>query len=270
MTQEKEETLHQLGLSPIQARVYLTLVRSGRLNAKTLAKYSNVARPDIYRIMNNFMNLGIVHKVISNPVMFEITPIEHALPMLMEHKVEEIKQTQKKTKSLIKELQQRKNLKNNNVPESDPDLFLIPATKASLQKRNDLSLKAQVSIEIISTWQHYKVLLKSGLTDYMKSAIKRNVKYRIIIETPKQAKWPLEHQEALKILGKNGSGLRYISTEPSAVLSIYDKHEVLLMMSPTAGPPSSPFLWSNYNSIVSISSNYFENLWRISTIKPNA
>ena len=98
MAQEQEETLKRLGLSGIQARVYLTLIRSGRSSAKTLSKQSNVARPDIYRIMTHFQQLGIAQKSITTPVMFEATPIEHALSGLVENKVEEIKKVRKKTR----------------------------------------------------------------------------------------------------------------------------------------------------------------------------
>lgn len=76
MAQKKEETLKLLGFSPIQARVYLTLIRSGRSSAKALSKYANVARPDIYRIMIDFQKLGIAQKTITTPIMFEATPIE--------------------------------------------------------------------------------------------------------------------------------------------------------------------------------------------------
>jgi len=48
MVQEKEETLKLLGLSPTQAHVYLTLIKSGKTSAKNLAKQSEVACPDIY------------------------------------------------------------------------------------------------------------------------------------------------------------------------------------------------------------------------------
>ncbi len=267
VAQEKEQTLKLLGFSPIQARVYLTLVKSGRLSAKTLAKYSNVARPDIYRIMNNFQKLGIAQKIITNPVMFEATPIKHSLSTLMEHKVKEVKQTQKKTKILIMELQQKQYL-NTNFPETQNNLFLIPATKAALEKRKELIQKAQFKIDVISSWQHYKYLLNSNFNEQTKIAIKRNVKYRIILETPKKARLPCEHHEALKILEKNNSTLRYTLAEPSAIMSLYDNREMLLMMSPNEGPFVSPVLWSNNDSIVSIGNSYFDSLWKTAYIQP--
>jgi sugar-specific transcriptional regulator TrmB len=266
VAQAKEETLKLLGFSPIQARVYLTLIRSGRSSARTLSKNANVARPDIYRIMIDFQKLGIAQKTITTPIMFEATPIEQALTTLIDHKVKETKDIKIKTKNLIQELKQKKYY--NLFPEVESDLSLIPATKIALQKRKELIQNAQFDIDIISSWQHYKFLLKFNFNELTKKAVQRGVKFRVIIETPEKMKFPLEHQEALQILMENSSVLRYMPTSPSAILSIYDNKEVLLSMLPNAGPHNSPLLWSNNNSIVSMAKIYFENLWETAAEEP--
>jgi sugar-specific transcriptional regulator TrmB len=265
--QEPEETLKHLGLSGIQARVYLTLIRSGRSSAKMLSKQSGVARPDIYRIMNYLQQLGIVQKIIANPVMFEATPIEHALSGLIDDKVEEIKSVKKKTQSLIRELKLKQNHKNIN-DSFEPNIFLIPATKIALQKRKELIENAKYSINVISSWRHYKILLNSNFNELTKKAIDRGVKYRLVIETPK-SKLPAEHHEALKILGNNGSSLKFAETNPLNIISIYDNKEVLILMSEQTDTNNSPLLWSNNSSIVSIANCYFENLWKIAKDEPN-
>ena len=259
MAQEQEETLKRLGLSAIQAQVYLTLIRSGRSSAKTLSKHSNVARPDIYRIMAHFQQLGIAQKVITTPVMFEATPIEHALSGLVDNKVEEIRKVRKKTRNLIQELKHKQN--HSTVGKVEPNLFLIPATKIALYKRKELIENAKSSINVISSWKHYKFLLNSNFNELTQKAIDRGVKFRLIIETPKKLKLPIEHHEALRILENNGSSLKFAEINPLNIISIYDNKEVLILMSEQVDSYDPPLLWSNNASIVSLANNYFENLW---------
>lgn len=259
MAEEKEETLKGLGLSGIQARVYLTLIRSGRSSAKTLSKQSNVARPDIYRIMTHLQRLGIAQKIITTPVMFEATQIEQALSGLVENKVEEIEKVRKKTQSLIQELKHKQNHKK--FGEDEPNLFLIPATKMALHKRKELIENSKSSINVISSWKHYKVLLNSNFNELTRKAIDKGVKFRLIIEKPKKLKLPTEHHEALRILENNGSSLKFVEINPLNIISIYDNKEVLILMSEQVDSYDAPLLWSNNSSIVSMANSYFENLW---------
>ncbi len=266
LAEHEEETLKLLGLSHIQAKVYLGLIRSGASSAKTLSKCTDVARPDIYRIMTNFQKLGIAQRTITNPVMFEATPIEQALNILIDYRIKETKNLQKKTQNLIQQLKPIQMQNPKNYPQSEPDLFLMPATRLAIQKRKELIQNAHYSIDIINTWKRYKFFLEfNGLT---KKMVKKGIKFRILVEMPEKMKLLPEHQEALKILKENSSSLRYIHTTPSAVVSIYDGKEVLLSMSENAGPHDSPLLWSNNNSIVSMANSYFEKLWKTSTEEP--
>ncbi len=130
---QNEQTLKLLGFSSMQARVYLTLIQAGRANANTLSKISNVARPDIYRVMEHFLKLGIAQKTITTPLMFEATPIEEALKIFVNKKIHETRTILKETNSLIQELKQ-KQPKSSSSFEFEEDLFLIPATKRPFKR----------------------------------------------------------------------------------------------------------------------------------------
>lgn len=102
MFEEKEQVLELLGLSPTQAHVYLTLIKSGKTNAKILAKQSGVACPDIYRIMIIFEKMGLIQKIIEYPKKYEAIKIEKAIPRLINRKKEEIKEERKKFGNLLR------------------------------------------------------------------------------------------------------------------------------------------------------------------------
>ncbi len=112
---------------------------------------------------------------------------------------------------------------------------------------------------LLISWEYYKKLLNYDFNAITKKAVERGIKYRILTEKPKIG--IAEHFEFVEILKQNNSSIRYLAINPPAILTIYDKKEVLIAMSEKANPLDTPLLCSNNSSIVSIANNYFENLW---------
>ena len=77
------ETLAGLGLTVLQAKVYLTLAKEGKSTVKGIAKTSNIARQDLYRITQQLLNLGLIEKLIDTPTKFKAIPIKAAIDMLI-------------------------------------------------------------------------------------------------------------------------------------------------------------------------------------------
>ena len=71
---EDHQTLIDLGLTLLQAKVYLALVQSGTLKVGTIAQVSKVARPDVYRTLQKLQDLGLIEKIITKPILFRATP----------------------------------------------------------------------------------------------------------------------------------------------------------------------------------------------------
>jgi sugar-specific transcriptional regulator TrmB len=258
MVREKEETLELLGLSPTQAHVYLALIKLGRSSAKTLAKNSGVACPDIYRIMDIFEKIGLIQKVIEYPKKYEATNIEQALPILVNRKREETEEIEKRIKALIKEVKLEQN--TNEISSIDSDLILFPGTKIIIQKTKETIRNAENSIEAVISWKAYKSYTDMRLGALTKKAIAKGVKFRFIIENPKNLNLWAEN-DVLKLINKNGSEIKYVTTIPSALFTIYDKKEAIIYTSNKAGSYDTPLIWTNNISIVAIVRGYFEYLW---------
>jgi len=85
--EQGEKTLRELGLTSSQARVYLTLIKTGDpATVKTLNTISKVARQDLYRILTELRELSLVEMVIGNPTMFRAIPLPEAITILVERK----------------------------------------------------------------------------------------------------------------------------------------------------------------------------------------
>jgi sugar-specific transcriptional regulator TrmB len=258
LVQEREETLKLLGLSHTQAHVYLTLIKTGKSCAKTLANQTGVACPDIYRIMDIFEKMGLIQKTIELPKKYEAIKIEQALPILIKHKIEETKKLDEEVRIFIKEMKQEQ--KQNKKNETGSDLILVPATQVAVLKRKESIRNTKDSIDSIISWKGHKEILYQNLKTETKKAIEKGVKHRLIIENPQKINLQLE-SEVLSLLIKKGGKIKYLTKCPPALVTIYDKKEALICTSNKAGLCDTPIIWTNNDSIVSIVSSYFEYLW---------
>jgi sugar-specific transcriptional regulator TrmB len=73
------ETLIQLGLTPNQSKLYLSLLRNGNSAVRTLSKETSFARQEVYRILDELQEHGIVEKLIATPTEFRAIKVQEAI-----------------------------------------------------------------------------------------------------------------------------------------------------------------------------------------------
>ena len=253
--EEDVQTLTLLGLTALQAKVYLELLRLKKATGKTLSQHSKVARQETYRLLAELQGKGLVEKIICVPTEFRPVPIEDCLNILIEHKKSEIAESQKKAHELIK------NLKRNNsrtLQEEEPHFVLIPQEGSYLRKLKKEFENCQKSIETITTLKRFRSIT-SIFNEEIKKALKRGVKMRMITEKPEDES-PLP--EMIEALMQNPLyRVRYLPNPPRAPLLIIDKKEVTIVTSHSSELDESPTLWSNSPSLVAVFSGYFETAW---------
>ena len=97
LNEENIQIMMDLGLSQAQARVYLVLCRIGTANVKTISNNINSARQDIYRVLPDLIEMGIVEKIIASPNKFKPLPFKEGCFLLLEKQRIEQNNLQKKT-----------------------------------------------------------------------------------------------------------------------------------------------------------------------------
>src|ERR1039458_8159881 len=83
------QMLMNLGLTLLQAKVYLTLAELGKAEVKRISNASNVARPDVYRVISTLEQIGLAEKIITVPTMYKATPIKEGYYILLQNRSEE-------------------------------------------------------------------------------------------------------------------------------------------------------------------------------------
>ena len=253
------ETLVNLGLTPVQARLYLALVKFGSSKTLQLSELSKIARPQIYRSLSKLENLGLVERLIEKPVRYRATSLEKGLTLLLETKEKQFKKTRAETHALIK----RTKISEINTQKEIPRFILIPHGRTIIDRINTSINKANLSINLVLSWKRFSQGIASIFSESMEHAWARKVKVRFIIEKPLENRTVNQMVEYCR---KNSCcQLRFIPKYPNTVFGIYDKKELFVIVFSKTDLPSSPALWSNNNSLIALATDYFECLWNKAT-----
>ena len=250
------ETLTRLGLTINESRTYLALLQQGTATARQLCKISNIARPDIYRIISILQKEGLIEKMVTRPASFQAIPARQVLPVLLNRKNLEQNDLKKKTKELLSDL--KKNLPEKKL---DPvsEVVIVPGKEVILQKLRDGLLKAQNSVHVVTTPSRFSLAILEFAPTYYE-VLKRGVKIKITT-TLHEA-----DEKALKIIQKLSKNpnfeVKYFSDSSPVILSIFDDNEIFVTMSATAQNFVAPALWSNNPSLIKLAENYFETKWQ--------
>lgn len=255
--EEFVQILTRLGLTISQAKVYLELLELKKASGKITAKHSKMARQEVYRVLAELQEKGLVEKIIARPTEFEPISIEDCLSILIEDKKNEISENQKKATSLLQKFKKKHSHAKAQLQEEDSQFILIPEKEVIRRARRKIE-NTQTSLDAITTLNRFKPML-FNFYEVGEKAVERGVKIRLIINK-------LDDENSLtqiaKAVPKNPLfDLRYINTPPLVAIAIYDKKEVMIAMSATVAINEAPILMSNNPSLLAIAQSYFETLW---------
>lgn len=219
--------------------------RLGKAGVQRIAKVSNVARPEVYRVMPTLQKLGLAEKIINKTILYEATPIKEGLSILLQNKKEAYAELEKEASSFL-----------NNFHDNDLKDFQVKIQEFKITSEYKLRLKmhrrliqsAQTSIDVIAPWN----AIQDVLLDW--PPIK---KLKIRLVTQKNGKTPpVRKLQALAI--KRGIEFKYLSKYALLGMHIFDGRQVTICLNEKDGLPC---LWSNNPNVVELAKAYFECSW---------
>jgi sugar-specific transcriptional regulator TrmB len=261
--QEEIQIFVRLGLTGNQAKVYLGLARLGSSTAYVISGNVNVGRSEIYRIMLSLGKMGLVEKILSSPVKFKSISIQDAISLLMSRRMNDISDLDEKTKEVLREF--KINATGTTFTEEEPQFIIIPKKMASLQKRRKTIEDSQKTIDAVNSSKRFPVTTFTYVDEIM-NALRRGVKIRIVTQNLKNQK---DTPEIIELKKKPNFEVRYIRSQPKAVVSIYDGKEVIMTTSAMKGLGESSSLWSNNASLLALAQGYFDILWETANKENN-
>ena len=257
---EEVKALTGLGLTFLQAKVYLTLVRTGNATIKMVAEKTGIARQEAQRVTAELQEIGLVEKMLVRPTEYKPIHLKDAIMFLLERR-EKMSLELKERANIL--LQNFANGQNRSPREERGTQFVIICGKESIIRKSKRILnRATKSCEIINgLWKNVGYAGALFEKESIKM-LKRNVKIRIVAEKLPD---PQVVKEIYKHCAPNSNfQIRFISPTPSVMLGIYDEKELLVSTSPEKLIGDSPMLWTNSPALVVAVQAYFDKLWETS------
>jgi sugar-specific transcriptional regulator TrmB len=249
--------LEDLGLSCSGARVYSTLLKLGPdCKATSISKYSKVPRQDIYRVLEELEQNGMVEKLISRPAKFRAVPAKKAISLLLKKKKEAFSKLEKDADSLSARIFE--DLGNAPMDSKKDRFILITEREAIICKSQEVIRASRKEVKLIIPWS--EIMLAQDLAlEGLNEACNRGVEVKWLSDEPQEAQ---QLPEGLQKLAKNPKfRIRLNSDPPTVKLGIYDDEEICLALYPDSSSALSPALCSNNPAIVAIAKKYFDTYW---------
>jgi sugar-specific transcriptional regulator TrmB len=242
----------------VQARVYLALVKHGRLKISAISEIAKVARPDVYRNIRILNQLGLVDSYLGTPAQFQAINAGKCLELLLIRKTQEHDTLKKETELLKTSLIAKEATEATQT--SAGNFLLVPQKAMVIKIQNEAIEGAQQSIKTILSWQRFYHGACDLFYPSIKDALKRKVQFRFLVERP-TAEELIE--KATGICKKSeGCEVRFLDKAPETVIGIYDHKKMMILVDPMSDyPGASPALWTDNHSLVSLALEHFETKW---------
>jgi sugar-specific transcriptional regulator TrmB len=260
------QTLTDLGLTLIQAKVYLSLASLGVSKTAVISKLSNVARPDVYRTLTKLYEIGLVEKLVEAPVQFKALPIDEGVQVLLNKKQNEFEKIKIETDLLLGSFSKKKNQSSDFQADCN-QFVLIPQKEAVINRLRQAINNAQNKVDVVISWKRFMHGIGNVFAENARDAAKRKINYRFIVEKAPSEEINECGEHFWKIYPS--FQVRFISYHPLTVFGIYDNRELFVIIDPKSDLPGSPALWTNNQSLISLVQDYFNMLWQSAEEKPS-
>ncbi len=256
-----ESTLHKLGLSKNEIRVYLYLARSGMLKASEVSEVISLHRTETYRILRDLEKVGLVSSVFEKPLKFVATPFEKTLDLLINSKKLRLELLEKKKKDLI---DLWFSLPQPEVEFVRREVFQILEGGEQINlKAQGILAKANTEVWVFISDRDISRFYHSGLLDKLERLCKKGLSVRLLTnDSPKSSFFV----KKLKL-----NDMRNLPVRPADLPSfiIIDQEQLLFLINRSNGQDSGEeerrgkpaSLWTNYEAFIKALSALFLELW---------
>jgi sugar-specific transcriptional regulator TrmB len=248
--EEAVETLKDLGLTFVQAKVYLALSSLSQ-NIASISECSKVPRTDLYRVLHELETKGLVERIIANPVEFKAISLNECLDILIQARTRQSFDLQNRAAKLRKEFAEKHYVHNGDLKSK---FVLVPCSRVIEKIVSAINGSAE-RIDLLLSWKSFRCGVYF-FKDPLKKAWNRNVNCRILTDYPQE-----NSITQLIFYKKSPCKIRFLVFPPETVMGLYDYKEIFIIENPAVGLNESSALWSNNPSLISLAKQYYENLW---------
>jgi sugar-specific transcriptional regulator TrmB len=252
--EEDIQTLIKLGLTPSQAKIYLTLISLGVANAKKIAQTTGIDRGEVYRQLERLQEKALIEKILNVPYEYKPMPLNEALQLLIQQKNRENAEIQQKAETLSKKASQM-----DTVKKEEWGISIIP--KDDYRKHWSVRSFEFVHKEIM--WYTPIRRLPVAMNYYyepIKKILDKDIKWRIIAELNKPT------DDVLRFIQRHvdkypNFAVRFVNPTLFVSFTIYDDKKLNFSIEPITGLANSQILYTDNEQVIKVIKDYFELKW---------
>jgi sugar-specific transcriptional regulator TrmB len=257
--------LAEFGFTTNQAKVYMSIIKSGSISVVKIAQNTKLHVQDIYKILPKLENMGLITRTVEKPVQIKAIPVEKAFTQLVSIEKEKaqkrISYMERNCKHLIDSIQKFQFLETNN----EDAIFVFLTTAKQIKNQAEVSFgKASLTCDLVINLDLIKPLM-SRLSENFQTYNNLGVKIRLIIES----ELPIEDTLLIleKYLPKHANlTAKYVHKTQPLPYYVFDKNEVWISMEEETEKGLPRVLIANGKNIVQFFQESFDEAWN----KPNS
>jgi len=270
LSQEKVfKTLTNLGLSKLEARVYIYLAKRNPQKARDIVKALKLIKQQIYPTLRRLQSKGMVTSTLERPARFSAVPFEKMLDLCMKAKMEEAQRIQQNRDELISDWQA---IKIREKRDATPRFTVIEGRNYIYSRIQQMIQETKNQLSIITTVSGLVRADQFGVIDTaFRHPLKSKIKFRFLIELSEQ------NITAIKNLLKNSQTQTFhfegrtpdLGQRLTNRIIIKDENEAMFFIDTGEDlhvtEQEGTCLWTNSKTLVQAFTALFEDLWHNST-----
>jgi sugar-specific transcriptional regulator TrmB len=262
-SEENVRALSDLGLSPNQSKVYLSVLQTEGLPVRDITKTAKVNREEVYRVILRLEKMGLIEKILGHPIRLRSLPVEVALSNLI--KIERNSFTDRMATLEVSTSEFVKRYEKTEAPktgtrEEVSNFVLLNEKNAIVNKGTTMIDHAKSRVDAIYS-ETQLLQFVPIFADALAKACEKGVKARLIADKK------VEETPARKVVQeylRDCRGLRVKYAErPASHSIIVDRAEALSATLVEGYFSEIPHLWTNNKGLVELLQVNFESVWEI-------
>jgi sugar-specific transcriptional regulator TrmB len=246
------QTMHKLGLTNLQAKIYLVSIQTGREKIKTLSLAANMDRSNTYQAVQQLQQVGLMEKILGEPNLYQAIPIENAVSTLLKSKETEYNQIQDQAKKLVEVVHSE----NQTAKEYE---FKIMKRQKEYEIKDIVNAckSAQESFDMLINRKTFCY----GVIDLAKDqleCLERGVEYRVLTE---KLNTPSIKQKLEAFLQYPNFKIKFLSKTPEAELVIGDKKAAIVSLVSNSEMGESPLFLTTHPGMIKMFQSHFDKVW---------
>lgn len=249
--------LESFGFTVNQAKVYLSIVQSGKTRVGKISKGTQLHRQDIYKLLPKLEKMGLITKTIDKPFMIEAIPIDKALETLISKEREKsndrISHLENNLKEMINSIQKQPEIK-------EEVRFSLLTTDEAIRNRGRLSFKKLKREFLLVTNLEHIQTPTMHFRNSLQSIAQSKAKTRLIVVTKEDDDATKQAIEKIAPFAGQFTA-KSINKTTCKNYQIIDNKEIWIATQQKTETGHPCMLWTNDQNIIDVYKENFKKAW---------